>query len=86
MIGAREPIMVALKALLDSVTFTALASGDTTWKIPVGRRLKLWSDVSLQPACFLTAHAEDDAYSSELTPSKTTTPAARPGLIPRASQ
>jgi hypothetical protein len=72
MIVSREPIAVALAALLDSVTFAPLTSGDTYWKQPTGRRLKLWSDVSVQqPACFLSMHAEDDTYTSELTPSKT---------------
>jgi hypothetical protein len=75
MIASREPIAAALKALLDIVAFPALtgsAGAATTWAIPVGRRLKLWTEVPLQPACFLTVHSEDDAYTSELTPSKTT--------------
>lgn len=74
MITAREPIYVALRALLDAVTFQPLATGDTTWKLPVSRRLKTWDSMSAaeQPCCFLTAHSEEDAYSSQLTPSKTT--------------
>ena len=74
MITSRETIMTALQALLNAVTFapTTGANPATTWAIPVGRRLKIWTDVPLQPACFLTSHAEEDAYSSELTPSKTT--------------
>jgi hypothetical protein len=72
MITAREPIMIAFTALLDSVTFLSLAMGDTTWAIPVGRRLKLWTDVPLQPACFVAVHSESDVYQSEVTPGKTT--------------
>jgi hypothetical protein len=72
MITSRETIMTALTALLDGVTFAPLAMGETTWAIPVGRRLKLWTDVPLQPACFVAVHSETDAYQSEVTPSKTT--------------
>jgi len=72
MITSREPIYVALRALIQGVTFTAITGGATTWAIPVSRRLKVWTDVPEQPACFLTAHAEDDNYSSELTPGMTT--------------
>ncbi|UFW91053.1 hypothetical protein BjapCC829_21945 [Bradyrhizobium barranii] len=72
MIVSREPIYTALKALLQGVTFVALSGGATTWAVPVSRRLKLWNEVPIQPACFIAAHQENDAYSSELTPSKTT--------------
>jgi hypothetical protein len=72
MISSRETIMTALTALLDGVTFLPLAMGETTWAIPVGRRLKMWTDVPQQPACFLVVHSENDAYQSEVTPSKTT--------------
>jgi hypothetical protein len=72
MIVTRGPIYVALTALLDAVTFAPLSDGKTTWEIPVGRRLKLWTDVPQQPACFLTTHRETDNYQSENTPGKTT--------------
>jgi len=69
---SRKPIKEALTALLDGVTFRPLSDDQTKWAMPVSRRLKLWSDAPLQPACFITVHAEDDAYQSETTPSKTT--------------
>jgi hypothetical protein len=76
MITQREPVMVALKALLDAVTFLPTVTGATTWasNSGVGRRLKLWSDVpdTEQPALFIAVHGENDAYQSETLPSKTT--------------
>jgi hypothetical protein len=73
MIANREAVMTALVARLNAVTFTALSTGETTWAQPVSRRLKLWSDTTLlQPALFVAVHAENDVYTSELTPSRTT--------------
>ena len=80
MIVQRELIWTALQAILSNVTFapTTGANPMTTWAMQadgvtkVGRRLKLWTDVPLQPACFLVGHTEQDNYTNEITPSKTT--------------
>lgn len=80
MITQRELIWTALQALLSNVTFAPTTGADpmTTWAVQadgvtkVGRRLKVWTEVPLQPACFLTGHVEQDVYKSELTPSLTT--------------
>jgi hypothetical protein len=79
MISSRESIMVALQTVLSNVTFAPLANGSTTWVadqqgVKVGRRLKLWTDVpmTMQPACFIAAHSEDDLNKSENTPTLTT--------------
>ncbi len=70
---ARETVMAALVALLESVVFAQPVNGQTGF-VSVSRRLKLLSEVpkSQRPALFIAEHREQQNYQSEALPPKTT--------------
>lgn len=73
MIATRESIMTALFDLLSDTTFAQPVQNQTQFKTK-SRRLKVWDQVAknLQPAMFLTEHAESTAYTSNALPEKLT--------------
>jgi hypothetical protein len=70
---ARETVMSALVALLESAAFAQPVNGQSGFAL-VSRRLKLWSDVpkSQRPALFIAEHREQQSYQNEALPAKTT--------------
>jgi hypothetical protein len=70
---AREAVMAALIAKLQSIVFSAPVNGQTSFAA-VSRRLKLWGETpkSQRPALFITEHREQPSYQSETLPIKTT--------------
>ncbi|HXY57616.1 MAG TPA: hypothetical protein VEH76_03455 [Methylocystis sp.] len=70
---AREAVMTALVARLQSIVFSAPVNGQTSF-LTVSRRLKLWGEApkSQRPALFVTEHREQPSYQSEALPIRTT--------------